>query len=121
MNGKDGEEMADGIDSEKLPELSLSMDNDKLAKLTKKWEKKWVDSTVYSEWKEKGKENEKYWLGKHFDRPQVARRRPIIDNAIFESLETYLPQVTKRNPEPVIELHKSVEDQDNKGFLLEFN
>ena len=106
-----------GIVSEKLPELTLEMSDDELVKLTEKWEKKWKESAVKAEFEKKGEENEKYWLGKHFDLPEVTAEvsnRPNVDNLIFESVETYLPQITRRNPEPMVELHSSeIDDTGN--------
>lgn len=117
-NRTDGsQENVQGIVSEKLPELTLEMSDDEIIKLTEKWEKKWKDSSVKSEFEKKGEENEKYWLGKHFDLPEITAEvaeRPSVDNLIFESLETYLPQITRRNPEPMVSLHSSeLDDQGN--------
>src|SRR3990167_2992786 len=103
----DEQEPMEGIVSEKRPELSLEMKDEDILKLTKKWQRKWNDSPERSDWLKQGEENEKYWLGKHFNKSQLDSTRPIMDNAIFEALETYLPQVTRRNPEPVVQLHSS--------------
>lgn len=100
-------EIKEGIVSEKLSELDLKMSDDDLIKLTNKWEKAWKDSDVKSEWEKKMEENENYWLGKQFDQPKADKSRPLMDNLIFESVETYLPRVTKRNPEPLVSLNSS--------------
>lgn len=98
-------EIDEGIVSEKLPELELSMSNDDIIKLTTKWEKDWKDSPKQAEWLKQIKENEEYWLGKQFNTPTADKSRPPVDNLIFESLETYLPQTTRRNPEPLVKLN----------------
>lgn len=107
--GRVGSETEQGIVSEKFPELTLDMDNDDLIKLAEKWEKAWVTSEVYSKWIKQSEENENYWLGKHYQRPEIDKTRAIIDNVLFEALETYLPQVTQHNPEPVVTLDIEVE------------
>ncbi len=118
MVGRDNEETAEGVVSEKLPELKLNMSNVKILRLTKKWEKAWIESTVYAEWSEAGEKNENYWLGKQFNQPKISKIRPLQDNVIFESLETYLPQATRRNPDPMV-LLDSEENQegDNQKFV----
>ena len=116
----DREENKLGVVSGKLPELTLDLSNDEIGKLTDKWEREWKESTVKTEWEKHGDENEKYWLGKHFDLPELAydpnkSDRPNVDNAIFEALETWLPQVTRRNPEPLVELHSSAYDEQGNA------
>lgn len=99
----------EGIVSEKLPELALTMSNEKLIALTTKWDKKWITSDVYAQWVAQGDDNEKYWLGNHFNRPKLDKSRPLVDNVIFEALETYLPQATQRNPDATVDLARGVE------------
>src|SRR3990167_9271126 len=121
VRGKSGDtETDEGVVSEKFPELTLEMDNEKLAKLTRQWEKKWIESEVYSVWDQACKENEDYWKGKQFDHPKGDKSRALMDNVIFESLETYLPQVTRRNPDPMIQLARSVEQTaENRQYAIE--
>ena len=108
------EETREGVASEKLPELTLEMSNEDLVKLTEKWEKVWKDSPKRAEWEKQGEEAEKYWIGKQFDMPANAKfsDRAMVDNLIFESLETYLPQITRRNPEAVVELRSHEKEED---------
>jgi len=98
------QETTQGVVSEKYPELTLQTPDEDLIKLTDKWEKDWKDSPKKQDWEKQGKENEDYWLGKQFESLKADKTRPNIDNLIFESLETYLPQVTRRNPEPLVTL-----------------
>src|SRR3990167_6064125 len=106
--GKSAEvETEQGVVSEKFPELKLDTDNIELLKLTSKWQKTWIESDVYKKWLIKIDYNEDYWKGKQHDQPKADKNRPLVDNVIFESLETYLPQVTRRNPDPMVTLRRT--------------
>ncbi len=108
-----------GVVSPKLPELSLDMSNEDIIKLTSKWEKSWNESPAKTEWEKKGDENEDYWVGKQFEALKGEKDRPNVDNIIFESLETYLPQVTRRNPEPLVELAAGQEkNETNQKYVI---
>lgn len=104
MRGKGNAENEQGIVSEKFPELTIDIENSEIIELTTKWEKDWNTSDVKSKWEKQCDENEKYWLGEHYYQSKANKSRADVDNAIFEALETYLPQVTRRNPEAVVEL-----------------
>ena len=94
----------------KAPELSLDMPDEELLKLSKKWKEKW--SKYYPNIRKKQDENEKYWIGKHFNSLLYSdSKRPIQDNAIFEAIETYLPKATSKNPEPVVSADNTPEGQ----------
>jgi len=117
---QNAQETEEGISSEKFPELKLDMKNADLVDLTKEWKKKWEESEVYSVWQEACKVNEEYWKGKQFDLPKSDKNRPLIDNVIFESVETYLPQVTRRNPDPMVMLSRKAEQsKENLNFASE--
>jgi hypothetical protein len=119
IGNQDDVETQEGLVSDAFPELKLEMANDDIVKLTTAWEKKWVESEVYSVWKEAADENERYWRGEHFDQPKKSKNRQLVDNLIFESLETYLPQVTRRNPDPMVSLSKTEEPtEENTQFAL---
>lgn len=109
-NGTVSSETQEGVVSEKLPELQLEMEDSKIIELTEKWTKAWEQSDAKQKWMKRAEENEKYWLGEHYNRPEADKSRAIVDNVIFESLETYLPQVTRRNPEPMVSLSQSEEE-----------
>lgn len=98
------QESNQGVVSEKYPELTIQTSDADLIKLIESWEKAWKDSPKRQEWEKQGKENEEYWLGKQFEQVKADKSRPNVDNLIFEALETYLPQVTRRNPEPLVSL-----------------
>ena len=119
--GKTAEvETEEGIVSDKFPELKLNTPNEDLLKLTTKWQKSWIESDVYTEWLANIENNENYWKGKQHDQPKADKQRPLIDNVIFESLETYLPQVTRRNPDPMVTLsRKEKQTPENLAFAQE--
>lgn len=90
--------------TDQLDELELSMSDEDLLSLEKKWIGRWekYSPTI----NRKQKENEKYWLGKfNEDRDPETRgydSRPISDNQVFIALETFLPMATKENPEAMV-------------------
>lgn len=111
-------EVALGVVSDKLPELRLEMEDDALLKLTEKWLKSWNDSQAKKEWETQIEENEKYWQGKQFEKIKADTSRAMVDNLIFEALETFLPQATRRNPEPLVLLDNSEEnDQIKESYI----
>ncbi len=110
--GSSSNETMQGVSSDKLPELSLEMKDEEIVKLTEKWERKWTTSAAKAEWDKAGEENEKYWLGKQFMGPKVDGERAMVDNLLFESLETYLPQATRRNPDPLVKIAAGVEQTE---------
>jgi len=107
-------ETQQGVVSEKLPEISVEMDNADILKVTAKYEKSWLESDVYAEWVKRSDENENYWKGKHFQRPETDKTRALVDNVIFEGIETSIPQYISRNPEPDVELRRSEIGADGK-------
>lgn len=116
--GDTSQETTEGVIGSLLPELTLDMNNEDLVKLSDIWLKSWNDSAVKSTWQSAGEENEKYWMGNHFNRPEKESSRPLKDNAIFEGLETYLPQVTRRNPEAMVSLSVTeAQSAENQLFI----
>lgn len=112
FQNQDAEETLEGAVGDILPELKLDMDETELVELSDTWEHAWNDSPTKAAWVEQGVENEDYWKGKQFDRPQADKSRAMVDNVIFEALETYLPQATRRNPETMVELPVGVEQTE---------
>lgn len=84
-----------------VPELELSMDDEELISLKKKWISAW--STKSKDLSDKQNKNEKYWKGQFNDGADgEGKKKPMADNLIFEAVETFLPLATKTNPEPVV-------------------
>lgn len=102
---KQDEDQKSGDLSVGIQELSLDLDDKELVDLGNRWEKIWKESNDYAELLMKQKENKKYWLGDHYtqsQKTQTGENRPQIDNLIFESVETFLPRVTRQRPEPFV-------------------
>src|SRR6202034_15198 len=94
----------EGAVSDYLPELELTMPDAEIIKLTKEWKKSWDESPVKADWLTQVDDNTKYWKGKHFSKVETEQLRPLIDNQIFQSVETFLPAATANNPEAMVEL-----------------
>mgnify|MGYP001602972517 CR=1 FL=1 len=99
VNKVKGDAPTEGVVSEFLPELELSMEDDELIKLKDTWIKAWEPYS--KEIEKKQQDNEDYWLGKHFTAGDS--KRPLVDNLIFESLETFLPIATRPKADPLVE------------------
>ena len=96
-------EQEEGIVSDLTEELTLKISDEELRKLAKQWEDKWQKSEFRAELERKQKENEKYYLGDHYTVAQKQTgKRELVDNLIFESLETALPFYTKQRGEPMV-------------------
>ena len=88
---------------ESLEEFTLEMGDEEIRKLTSSWEHLYDGSMVKSRIHNEGDICERYWIGKQFpDTEYENGKRPLVDNVIFEALETMIPQATQQNPEPVI-------------------
>ena len=82
-----------------LPELELSMKDEELIELKRDWIKQWEPYQKLIEPKQL--DNENYWLGKQFS--LTKGDRPLVDNLIFEALETFLPIATRPKADPLVE------------------
>lgn len=102
------EEQAEGVISELVPELELSMSDEELITLKKDWISQWA--TVETELAESQKDNENYWLGKQYSDTST-KAHPLVDNLIFESLETFLPIATRPKADPVVTADNTEEGQ----------
>lgn len=104
LSGEEFLEKEEGLVSDKIPELKLDMDDEDLIALKKQWEKTWNDSEAKTDLERKQKENEKYWLGDHYENKiqKAKNKRPLMDNLIFEAFESFLASITQQNPEPLV-------------------
>lgn len=115
VNKGETDKTKQGVVGELEDALTLDTPNEDLATTAKKRQLRWEDSTVKSKMDEKGKENERYYLGEQFAPTNLDVARPMVDNALFEAMETQIPMATQKNPEPVITLANSEpQDDDNK-------
>ena len=92
----------EGVESEKIDILELGLDDEKLLRLSKKWETQYAPYEKRIELKQK--QCKAYYLGLQKDGSSQANteRLPIADNLIFEALETFVPATLAKNPEPVV-------------------
>ena len=116
LNQEGNREMQQGI-GDLVPELKLNMPDAEIIALTSQWVRKYEE--YEKEVIEKQKEVEQYYLGdpehkllRTTQRVFSDSKRPISDNILFESLETFLPQATKQNPEPVVAADETPEGQE---------
>jgi len=93
----------EGVAEEKISALALDVKDKELIELSTKWKEKWDNSSRKKELEKKQKQNENYWLGKQYAPSEAALTvRNLVDNLIFEALETALPFFTKQRGEPVV-------------------
>jgi len=128
---------AEGVISPLTEQLTLQTKDEDLITQKKQWIQAWSEDQ--QKLSERQRESERYWLGRvdhaFFDTAHdftgVGAGRstdqglyfphPLTDNLIFESLETFLPQATRRNPEPIVRSDDSIEGKelsDNVRKLL---
>lgn len=101
---QESDETKEGIISELSPELTLDREDKELSDLAKKWLDTWNKSEAKVELERKQKENEKYWKGDHHTPAQkTSGKRELIDNLVFEAVETGLPFYTKQVADPMVE------------------
>lgn len=101
------DETIEGVVSSEVPELKLDIDDDKLIELKNQWIKDWEVFNVDLSRSQQDAEN--YWLGKQFTSRTAPDGHALVDNLIFESLETFLPIATRQKAEPVVESDGSPE------------
>jgi hypothetical protein len=108
LKKEDTQEM--GVISDTLPELTLDMTDEELLALARAWKIKWDSAS--KELIKKQEDNQNYWLGKQYsDVEEAQEERPLVDNLIFESIETFLPVAVKQSPEPVVEVDETPEGE----------
>jgi len=94
-------EQTEGAIGELTPELELSMTNDELLELARDWKAQWQPFQI--ELAKSQNDNETYWLGKQYEGTSKATDgHALVDNLIFESLETFLPIATRPKADPVV-------------------
>ena len=105
----------EGIVSKLVPELTLDTPDKDLIEMKNRWTRKWESDS--KKLFERQVDIEKYWKGDHpldflNSLDELDRRHPLIDNLIFESLETFLPQATRRNADPIVNADNSQEGEE---------
>ena len=95
------QEQSEGAIGELTPELELSMSDEELLELSKEWKTAW--QPYQTELAKSQNDNETYWLGKQYEGTSKAiDGHALVDNLIFESLETFLPIATRPKADPIV-------------------
>ena len=89
----------ESLDTDQIPELTLEMSDGEIIKVTEEWEKRWQDYEPTIRAIQDA--NELYWLGEQYQ--EDGDKTKLVDNLIFESLETFLPIATRPKPDPMVE------------------
>jgi len=89
----------DDADSKLLPEFTSALSDEQINKLVADWTSSY--DSYATDIKQQQKDNVNYWIGKQYNELQYpGTKRPLVDNLLFEALETFLPIATRGNPEP---------------------
>ena len=105
---QDGTNNAEGVDDEVVGIYEPDLTEEEIISLTTAWENNYTeyDKKV----KKKQKDSFDYWIGKHY--PSISglsENRSAQDNLIFEAVETFIPQATAADPEPVVKTDNTTE------------
>ena len=95
-SGYDNEE---GISSDIIDVLELSMDDEELIELKRGWENKSAPYTGKIEPRQK--QNKSYLFGTQ-KQTQGLQGKTVPSNLLFQSTATFVPQALAKNPEPVV-------------------
>ncbi|RMG78037.1 MAG: hypothetical protein D6711_00090 [Chloroflexi bacterium] len=80
---------------------TLDSSGEELSKIAQQWIKTYT--SYENQWRDKVKELEDYYLGRQPVRSELFVDKPDKDNVLFQAVETFLPQATGRNADPVVE------------------
>lgn len=94
-------EEEDGVEQPLTAEFESKMSDEEILRLTKQWQ---TDYDTYAkDIKQQQKDNLNYWIGKQYNEMQTAgTKKPLVDNLIFEAIETFLPIATRGNPQAIV-------------------
>src|SRR5574343_193823 len=91
----------DEVEHNLVQEFESKMSDDDIRKLTGQWIRE--DQGATKDIRQVQKDNENYWVGKQMNEVQLlGTKRPLVDNLIFEAVETFLPIATRGNPEAIV-------------------
>lgn len=94
-------------------EFESKLSDEKIVELTSQWKRTY--NTYYQDIEPSQKKAFEYWIGKQQveDIDKVMGTQPLIDNLIFEAIETFIPIATRANPDPLV-----TADQTDAGQQL---
>lgn len=102
----DGINKTEGFDENKNPlpedEFESSLSDIKIIELIANWKR--IYNTYFTDIEGSQKTAFGYWIGKQEtdEAEQVQGNRPLVDNLIFEAVETFIPIATRANPDPLV-------------------
>lgn len=106
------------LQGEVLDELRLDISDEELSKL--------IDRRIeyakkdYDDLSRIRSENENYWLGKQIDRRKLRDfQSRIVENVIFQSIETIVPIITSKPPEPVVQAAQDTQESRDQAKNLQ--
>ena len=95
-------------------EFESKMSDSEIIRLSKEWQQ--ADFIASKKIKEEQKQNLAYWKGEQGTMMTMANKRELIDNLIFEAVETFLPIATRANPEPNVADTSGEQDDVTKSL-----
>ena len=91
----------DELDEPLVKEFDSKLSETEISTLAKQWTSEFDGGA--KELKTQGKNNVDYWIGKQYNEMQTAgTKKPLVDNLIFEAVETFLPIATRANPQAIV-------------------
>ena len=94
----DGE---DGVEQQLTPEFESTLSNEEINKLVAQWTSSF--DNYNKDIQAQQKDNLNYWVGKQYNELQTAgTKKPLVDNLLFEAVETFLPIATRGNPQAIV-------------------
>lgn len=113
----------EGFDENKNPqpqdEFQSQMTDQEIIELTSNWKRTY--NTYYQDIEGSQKIAFGYWIGKQEtdEAEAVQGNRPLVDNLIFEAVETFIPIATRANPDPLVSADPSDMGQQVANDLKE--
>lgn len=82
-------------------EFESSLSEAEIITLINNWKK--LYTPYYSDIEPSQELSFSYWLGKQASNEPEITDRPIVDNRIFQAIETFIPIATRANPDPMVQ------------------
>lgn len=100
LDGATGQ--TEGVESEKVDEFTLKLDDEELLAMKMKWEANYAGYEAAINKRQDA--NKTFYLGRQKEGSQwvTTNGQPIGGNLLFEAEETFLPAAFQKNPDPVV-------------------
>lgn len=115
--------VSENTNPQPIDEYESTLDETEIISLISQWKKDY--NVYYNPIEQSQKLAFEYWIGKHRngDGNIVLGKTELVDNLIFEAVETFLPIATRANPDPLVTADPSEIGQklsrDIKGALVD--